>query len=59
MDKITIWSFNVLTQWPMNSPMISIQVTIMSFFDNFVNKLIDLMLKQPFVKANSNPKHFR
>ena len=59
MDKITIWSFNVLTQWPMNSPMISIQVTIMSFFDNFVNKLIDLMLKQPFFKANSNHKHFR
>lgn len=59
MEKVTIWRFNVLTKWSMNSPMIPVQITILSLFDNTTNKFLNLMLKQSLVIVDRNYKFFR
>ena len=59
MEKVTNWRFNVLTKWSMNSPMIPVQITILSLFDNTTNKFLNLMLKQSLVIVDRNYKFFR
>ena len=59
MEKVTIWRFNVLTKWSMNSPMIPVQIIILSLFDNITNKFLNLLLKQSLVIVDRYYKFFR
>ena len=58
MKKITIWHFNIITKRPVYFPTITMQLTILKFFQNFANVFINKMPKLILIIVNLNDKLF-